>query len=827
MTLQESNSLVAHEQRLRGRTRGIQACDQCRASKRKCDGGRPVCGTCAKRPSRVACIYEKPASRKSRTTRRIELLETRIAELSKAQLGGDDDLSNEPGFSNDAETLAPTTAQVFSPSVYQTLDSFPGFQDPEISSFNNLPPALSSAEGGWKGEQTTSAKVERRLGGIRVTPISSDEHENEKESDRIDGMGLVAGDMTDIASLDAEQIGYFGRSSTINFVGHVQSILGASSPRPDETSPYSTDDMLSHNRRRHPEYPEEYVIPPRKEADNFLRSFWVNVHPLYPFIDRVEFDRHYEEIWSADSTENSNPSYEYSDPLFWPRSTISKPDKIPESRRFHILLNIMMALGCHCDDSGPIADVATRSHLFWLRAKGLLERDFDVFNRPRVQFIQALLLIAVLSQGLGIPSSAKSESVRLRRLLETEGNTDYVATLTSRWRIWAGCVIVDRTLATTYGRPAMISRSAADISICGFNAEMNEGLGSQQDPQIRSLIYMNEMLKLHEVLDCVTVKYSKSCGDQDLEMDPTNRAAEKSVFTGRSLICQIERGDFDDLLHSDAALSGWESETPPGMKMPCAHELHPGTAFDPRIDRQVVALRARYLYGRVLTFRPLLLQKMARHRERVLEKRHQQTVSSILTKALVEQGPGLCVDAAEELVATMAWVHQHNIKAAIEPWYTVFYMYTCAMILLVDRLCQADNSRTERTINIWNSCLEVLDRYQAKSRTARRCVKLLKLSEESFFAATRAAGQDTAAPAIPLANIQRNESTKFDAGAGQNFYQQLDVSEISHPDLIDPRESQNVGESWSSHWTDDQIDLAWLGTLPFDLDFDERSGALW
>ena len=123
---------------------------------------------------------------------------------------------------------------------------------------------------------------------------------------------------------------------------------------------------------------------------------------------------------------------------------------------------------------------------------------------------------------------------------------------------------------------------------------MNEGLGSQQDPQIRSLIYMNEMLKLHEVLDCVTVKYSKSCGDQDLEMDPTNRAAEKSVFTGRSLICQIERGDFDDLLHSDAALSGWESETPPGMKMPCAHELHPGTAFDPRIDRQVVALRARY-----------------------------------------------------------------------------------------------------------------------------------------------------------------------------------------------------------------------------------------
>lgn len=63
---------------------------------------------------------------------------------------------------------------------------------------------------------------------------------------------------------------------------------------------------------------------------------------------------------------------------------------------------------------------------------------------------------------------------------------------------------------------------------------------------------------------------------------------------------------------------------------------------------------------------------MAKHRGRSLENRHQKTVSSILTQALVEQGPTLCVDAAEELVATMAWVHRHNVEVALEPWYTVF-----------------------------------------------------------------------------------------------------------------------------------------------------------
>lgn len=108
---------------------------------------------------------------------RIELLETRIAELSKAQLGGDDDLSIEPSPPSGVEILAPTTTQVFSPSIYQTLDSFPGFENSEESSFQTLPPALSSADGGWKGDQTASDKIERRLPGIRVTPISSTDHD--------------------------------------------------------------------------------------------------------------------------------------------------------------------------------------------------------------------------------------------------------------------------------------------------------------------------------------------------------------------------------------------------------------------------------------------------------------------------------------------------------------------------------------------------------------------------------------------------------------------------------------------------------------------------
>lgn len=149
------------------------------------------------------------------------------------------------------------------------------------------------------------------------------------------------------------------------------------------------------------------------------------------------------------------------------------------------------------------------------------------------------------------------------------------------------------------------------------------------------------------------------------------------------------------------------------------------------------------------------------------------------------------------------------------------------MVLVVNRLCQADHSKTTRTVNIWNNCLGVLEHYQAKHRTASRCVKLLKLSEESFFTAAGEARQQTAPFAMSHVDAQQHESTNIATEAGHPLYQPVDMSGISHPDLIDPRETQNVGESWSSHWMDDQIDLAWLGTLPFDLDFDENSGALW
>jgi hypothetical protein len=47
----------ADQGRYRRQYKDALACEDCRRRKRKCDGARPICGTCAKRKSTVPCTY--------------------------------------------------------------------------------------------------------------------------------------------------------------------------------------------------------------------------------------------------------------------------------------------------------------------------------------------------------------------------------------------------------------------------------------------------------------------------------------------------------------------------------------------------------------------------------------------------------------------------------------------------------------------------------------------------------------------------------------------------------------------------------------------------
>jgi hypothetical protein len=296
-------------------------------------------------------------------------------------------------------------------------------------------------------------------------------HQQAIVDDHIDGLGAI----TQLAPLcgsppETERTIYFGTSSTVNFVKQVHQILSEADAGIQQDA-RSSD--LPKPKRRHgrhgsgrdgngPKIMEEYAIPTRGESESMLASFWTRTYPLYPFLNRSDFDESYRQLWTPPShnnvpasmaTADDGDSGYHEDP--GQHRVRVHGDGIPESRRFHVLLNIMYALGCLSSTSKHTTTQAERAQFYWRRCKDLLERDFDIFNRPRTRFIQAVLYMSVymqsteeltsaswnlsaiairMSQALGLHCAVSNRSLDPARL----------KLLSVRAQTWAGCVVMDR-----------------------------------------------------------------------------------------------------------------------------------------------------------------------------------------------------------------------------------------------------------------------------------------------------------------------------------------------------------------------------------------------
>ncbi|KAK7219060.1 hypothetical protein V2G26_007063 [Clonostachys chloroleuca] len=606
----------------------------------------------------------------------------------------------------------------------------------------------------------------------RPRPASRLEEEPKIVGGRVDGMGTAAGNGLSMSDLCAEQIGYFGMSSTVNFVNQVHRILiDSNDPHQSSSSTCNQEESgrvarraqqalhTQENRDLPQGFLEEYVVPPRKDADAMLEVFWLRIYPLYPILDRERFERDYAEIWTSDHSSSSMPSrpafagspdYRYQYP-----NHLGPGDKIPKSRRFHILLNIMFALGCQCDSSESSARQAQRGDIFWKRSKYLLELDFDIFNQPCIEFIVAFFFMSVYLQSTteltGACWNFAGLSIRFAQALGLHCNSypvivrpgDYGRVSSERdgynslrWRIWAALVLMDRTLATTYGRPLMISSRAARTRLPSELARQASASSPSSSPSSISLNFLIHLLELQEILTDVVAHYNddeSATADESGDALPHYRYGGEEpnmMFKAPSLIRQIEAGDFQDLVNFEANLLGWEQKLPPSLRLPPAMELTANPYLAASIERQSVVLRARYLYGQVLIFRPLLLYRMAQAKYRRHNRSDSITIISTLGNALLDRGQSMCINAAVDLVLLLAWLDRTKSDAMPEPWFTIFYLYTCGMVLLVHRHGVRD---VEETNLAWTKCLDVLTSLETGSRTARRCLKVLQLSNSCFL----------------------------------------------------------------------------------------------
>ena len=294
------------------------------------------------------------------------------------------------------------------------------------------------------------------------------------------------------AVLDEPQSqGFFGGSSTGSFIKQVRKAIDnkIESPRGVEPCNSILDQihlsMLVTEGKPQRSSNLNYVLPPRQVADSLMTLYWKIVFPLYPYVDRFEIETAYQSLWRG----------QYDEPMFL------------------CVLNIIFALSCQLSDSIKPEQREASANIFFVRARETL--DCNMWQAGSVQSVQAFLLLAQYLQSTNDPHQCwivvglavrTAQSLGLH-LPETSDRVSSPRIKELLRKVWHGCVLMDRFLSMTYGRPAMIGkRSAAAVPLPAaidehyLSGDPN-GRESQPENQPSILDFFIESLGLYRILN--------------------------------------------------------------------------------------------------------------------------------------------------------------------------------------------------------------------------------------------------------------------------------------------------------------------------------------
>lgn len=179
---------------------------------------------------------------------------------------------------------------------------------------------------------------------------------------------------------------------------------------------------------KRPLQPSEYILPLRRDADEFILCFWNFVHPVFPILDKCAFNLQYESLWMSGS-----------------RRSFQEDDRI-----FLASFNIVVALGSLYSSCIPSDERdMTASQLF---ERSLNTYKYDIFDAASLSTVRLLLLTAVYLQSSNSPGAcwnAVGLAIRLAQTIGLHAESDNdkrrpYGELQLRRRLWHVCISLDR-----------------------------------------------------------------------------------------------------------------------------------------------------------------------------------------------------------------------------------------------------------------------------------------------------------------------------------------------------------------------------------------------
>ncbi|KAJ6781282.1 hypothetical protein PWT90_05041 [Aphanocladium album] len=649
------------------------ACDRCRTRKVKCDGVRPACGNCSRKlDQRDKCHYDASSN------------------LSPPSSGSGMSQTSHRTVANGDTRL---------PAVYSGVLQGSAWQPPLHPAHRPIAAKPASASPAFSQPQSSPKP------GVSRNPNT------------VDSMTAIGDEMT---------TEFFGSSSAGSFTAQIKAAVDARLGHSPNTHPTGNQGPRSvqttHTNRRRFDL-KNVLLPTRRLADELMRTYWLYIDPLYPFLNKRDWQDRYARLFAG------------------------QPLNTDESV-FMASLNIVFALSTQLHEGQDATVRNDTSQDYFQRAQDLV--DVTIWDPGSLETVQYLLITSQYLQSTNSPHQTwmvvglavrTAQSLGLH-LPETSAAKSSTTERELDRKLWHGCVLMDRMVALTHGRPAMISTELAS-SVALPTIVEDESQIPDDSTDVAFFVKSAELYEISHKL--VEILYSTPTA-RTKRMKPSQRAVS----------------DLANIVQIDGDMAEWEQSLPPQLQK---HSL--GTIA----ARPSIILRLRFLHARILLLRPILSLvclpngTVESDTERLANRLHKQCALE-------------CVATAR---ATIKIFFDHQVSdgtVGLLPawWYRLYYLFSASTVLIAAKL-RPDVFPAEEINQSWEQAIHVFETLQHVSQSAQKCVTALRILSTKILSTIFGTPQSSLAP--PEQQAMENPKINYDFPSNNNNQKMLDGFDLN------------------------------------------------
>ncbi|KAF4466111.1 c6 zinc finger domain containing [Fusarium albosuccineum] len=606
--------------------------------------------------------------------------------------------------------------------------------------------------------------------GVVVVKVQKQEPDQQGQANSADGMA--------ISTVDEEDCGYFGPSSNIALMRIIFRAMARRGRVPNTTSPsppgWPSVNMVSMPRPQlpstrdagpavQPELGAHNFIPPDHETEALIERYFSTTGVLFPYIHKPSFMETY---------------YRSREHGF----------RVEVRRTWLGLLNMILAMARRMTN---LRRYRMPTSSIGVRRSYAKHRCFEELHwKPVVQY---LLLTSQYLQGTHKPVQTwithglavkAALSIGLHSHEASRGLPQIEQEM--RKRTWYGCVMLDRSLSMTYGRPSTISEDYVRLDLpTPVIGDATEDI---------SVAFYNATIMLYKILWNIMGKlygHNLGCGP----------------LSGVDTITQI--------FHLQQSLDEWRDKLPVALHLVSSSNLADVNPDASILERFRFVLTLRYLNTQLLLQRPLLTELLkAEVEEPVQDQKFFDRVLQSLTPN--------CARPAEEIISIIHSVlTRENLGESFLGawWFNIYYTFNAGLVVFGNLLIKDELNveshhldQMEKGRQILRKAIEALLHLSSGSALIDRCVaylqRLLQLVGEWVIPRAAIGGgnigptmsQDLGAPGI--ADMNYSADMKTDGFLGmppfQNNFEFQDEMELG-PFVNNEFQRWFAGTSWQDN----------------------------